>query len=279
MNRECFFSVHISADFRRRDATFCVKISDTHEKVWETLRDFAAGSLTLPVVEERIAKCLKIALQPYVFADWQPAYDAVLHAEDDTIAALDAIDQFRNAFDNHHSQVHATAIAETTQSNTPAFPSPRQLIDTELALGEMITSLVERNGIRGSPLTVEAFINPVEEAHPFEESPFAYTGGDDDIVAEVLREETGVSALGDGKGLGDGNDDGTMEPPEETLISLERGITHCAELERLCLVHAESIDVGGFLSSLRKFRGSLQKKERHGHAQTTLNTFFSTHTS
>jgi hypothetical protein len=234
------------------------------------------------VVEERVKKCLKVTGQPYVFKDWQPAYDAVLNAEDDTVAALNAVDLFEQASvsaRNEADPVHitpptmATAATMATMA-TATTAAPAQLVNVENDLSGLIESLVERRGIRGKPLLVEEFINPIEERTALDESPFSYKGGDDDIIAEVIQEHTGPGVtLSEDEDTQADDDSGDLPT---TTISFKQGIRNCVELEALCLAHADSLgtDIEELLSGFRKLRASLHKTERQGLTQASLDSFF-----
>jgi hypothetical protein len=60
---------------------------------WDIMMAFAHGTInSLPETEEKLKNCLG---NQFIFADWKPAFDAILAAEDDTPAAVAAIDSLR----------------------------------------------------------------------------------------------------------------------------------------------------------------------------------------
>jgi hypothetical protein len=55
---------------------------------WDIIRAFAISEMTLPNAEERLQKHLG---DRYNIQDWQPALDAVMNAEGDTLRAQEAV--------------------------------------------------------------------------------------------------------------------------------------------------------------------------------------------
>ncbi|KAI6096078.1 hypothetical protein EDD16DRAFT_1674899 [Pisolithus croceorrhizus] len=93
------------------------------------MREFAATEMTLPEAEKHLQDILTTH---YAEIDWQPALDAVMHAEGDSDAAIAAVE-----------------ILATNASNQTAQPPP-QLITLEEEVSSYLTELKSRNHIFGT---------------------------------------------------------------------------------------------------------------------------------
>ncbi|KAG1767808.1 hypothetical protein EDD22DRAFT_741963, partial [Suillus occidentalis] len=124
---------------------------------WKIVHEFASSEMSLPEAETRLEHHLT---DRYADTDWRPALKAIMDAEGDIDAALNAI-------------------------RIPARPKTlTQVTSLETELMDSIDELKSRNRIFGKPPTVEELLDPVEErevgGHDYE-----FPGGDKDIVEEV----------------------------------------------------------------------------------------------
>ncbi|KAI6094480.1 hypothetical protein EV401DRAFT_2049921 [Pisolithus croceorrhizus] len=100
------------------------------------MREFAATEMTLPEAEKHLQDILTTH---YAEIDWQPALDAVMHAEGDSDAAIAAV------------EILATNASNQTGLKIciPAQPPP-QLITLEEEVSSYLTELKSRNHIFGT---------------------------------------------------------------------------------------------------------------------------------
>ena len=129
-------------------------------------------------------QCIKDVLgSHYTEADWQAAFKAVMDAENDSDAATSMIEKLMHAAANH------TGI----KICLPARPVVPQLDDLENDLTQSISDLQGLNRIFETPLMLDEFLEPKEEAETRDSATAAiFDGpeGDKAIVAEVVREIT-----------------------------------------------------------------------------------------
>ncbi|KAH9008771.1 hypothetical protein EDB85DRAFT_1818665, partial [Lactarius pseudohatsudake] len=118
---------------------------------WEILRRFAGSDMTLPQAEAELSSHLG---NRYKYEDWSSAFDVVMKAEGDTVEAQKVVQQM-------------------------------SVVSTEKELMASVEELRKRNWAFGELPTVEELTDPVQEREVSEDSPYAFPGGDKDIVEQV----------------------------------------------------------------------------------------------
>jgi hypothetical protein len=224
-------------------------------KGWDIIREFATTSITLPEAENRLKEALGVG---YVDLDWQPALKAVMDAEDDSVAALEAIRQLTcTQFDP----------IPTSASWTTQLRPPQQLVEVEDALLDAVEELKTRRRIIGTPPTLEEMLNPVEERETGG-SQYRFEGGDEEI-ARTVKDQMAVE---DGCGMVVDSD---SDEDEDKAPELSNGavIDLCRQMESLCINHG-SFDGALCLSrSLQQYRVHLVREQGANMKQTTMKEF------
>ncbi|KAI0682728.1 hypothetical protein BC835DRAFT_1311403 [Cytidiella melzeri] len=196
--------------------------------------------------------------------------DEVFAAEDDTAAAVAAIESLRaRNMSTFPNQNIPPQITTTVPASTPTFERPvlPQLQDIEADLSEAVEKLCSRRRIRGTALTLEEMLNPIEELQIGKEE-FSFPGGDADIITEVQNTLNPPEAIE----VDDSDDDET----EDDKISVSAAIDVCKMMERLCIEHvgADGFDPLVLQGQVRRFRGHLHREITSRQKQTTLDAFF-----
>ncbi|KAG8781291.1 hypothetical protein FRC15_008897 [Serendipita sp. 397] len=116
------------------------------------------------------------------------------------------------------------------------------------------------------PCTLDELLDP-EEERAIGESPYAFEGGDAEIIG-MVQQEMGL-ARGNIKEIDSDDDDG----PEVVPPSLKEMINMCRIIEENSMVVCTegALEV---VKSLCRYRGRLQKMSTEGAKQTTLDAFF-----
>jgi hypothetical protein len=194
-----------------------------------------------------------LSMKRYDAKKWQPALDAVMAAENDDDAALDAIIKLRY-----------------TSNPVPSIPPPAKAaaqsqIETDLM--ESVAELKNRNRIFGPMPALDDLLDPVEERE-VGDSPYLFEGGDEEIAAQVCREQAEDAIEID-------SDD--EEEPEPDLTAAEM-LQHARLLEIACLSSGveSSFEV---LQVLRRFRVQLTKMQMVNAKQVTLENLWGSHMS
>jgi hypothetical protein len=185
---------------------------------WTIIREFATiDKISLPQAETRLQEHLG---ERYVDSDWRPALAAVMAAEGDVTAALDAI-----------GKLASTSCPPRLTIKIPARPknSAPQVTTLEKDLMDSVAELHKRRRIIGKPPSLEDLLDPIEEKE-VEDSPYRFEGGDAEIVAEVHHQ----MAVEHGEIIEvDSEDEDGGEEEEE--VSIGEMIRHCQQLEGLCI--------------------------------------------
>jgi len=104
-----------------------------------------------------------------------------------------------------------------------------------------------------------------------DESPYAFPGGDKEIVQQVMLEQQ--VAQGEIMEIDDESDDDNADPDDG--VTRRETIDLVTRLERLAIRYgAASSDTLELNRLLRKFRAHLHHEDSVNSKQTTLNTFF-----
>ncbi|KAH0828638.1 hypothetical protein J3R83DRAFT_2982 [Lanmaoa asiatica] len=221
---------------------------------WAVLLEFASTDMGLPEAE----KCLQNVLGArYVEADWQSAFKAVMDAKNDSGIALTTIARLENSAINQTGLKIRIPACSTIVS---------QLTSVETDVSQSILELQGRNRIFGTPLTLNEFLEPKEEAENLDSITDILEGGDEAIVAKVVQEMSAEVIDVDKS-----EDDGDVPN-----ISRADTIDLCEKLADACLQHGDTNTnlTIGLLSHLRHFRVLLHQEELIHARQTTLDHFF-----
>ncbi|KAH9010168.1 hypothetical protein EDB83DRAFT_2173810, partial [Lactarius deliciosus] len=142
---------------------------------WAIVKEYARTDMSLPDAEARLQAHLG---HHFCSADWKSAFDIIFEAEDDIPAAAAMIEKMAT---------QAIAHTMTVSSPNPSIAthaSFSQLKDLEADLMCAIDSLQKCKCIRGTALTLEDLLNPIEETE-IGHSDYQFPGSDDKIVAEA----------------------------------------------------------------------------------------------
>ncbi|KAH9955966.1 hypothetical protein BGW80DRAFT_1257945 [Lactifluus volemus] len=198
----------------------------------------------------------------YKDIDWRPALNAVMDAEGDVQKAQKAIQRLSAACGRPKITIKLPAMAGAR---------PPQLVAAEDNLVDSVKVLQSRNRIFGQPLTVDELINPVQEQEILGESPYAFPGGDVEIVKQVTHEQR--VEQGDVVEVDSDDDDGGNNPTGS--LSRHEAIDLIAKLEPLVINHGNNASNSLKLANLlRQFRAHLHREDALNSKQTTLDTFF-----
>jgi len=224
-------------------------------EAWEIIFGFATNDeMTLPEAESKLRKHLGLR---FVQDDWQPALNAVVNAEGDTLTALDALESLRKRAiqSNTHLVIKITPL-----------PKPPQLLEAERGLARAVRELEERRRIIGDPPSLNELIQPPEEEVEDEDNR---PENDEEFIASVDRDV--AAELG---AVEEEDSDSDDEPREAEMCHAEV-MELCKKLERACLDRIGEVDnVQALSKEVRRFRGQLQRSQSANARQTTLETFW-----
>ncbi len=154
----------------------------------------------------------------YVANEWNKSLDSVLRAEDDTDAALAALDALRNQW-APYGPSELCEVATITNKHNKVEEEPL----------ELVAQLKEQRRIFGQPCTLNELLDP--EECKIGENPYGFRGGDAEIVGVVQQE----MALARGNIMEIDSDD----KPEVVPPSLQEMIDMCWNMEEYCMVVCE----------------------------------------
>lgn len=229
-------------------------------EAWAAVRCFASGQIGLPDLEKALKALLGLC---YRDADWKPVIDAIFATEDDDQAAISAVDLFEK-------KALGTADARAFDSEGDrASPKPPQLLQLEDDLMTTVGDLHNRRLIRVKP-TLEDLINPSDEQLDYDDSLYKFPGGDNDIIAAVVADESGAAESLESQGDEDDDEEG-----QEDLISPKEGASVCEKLEQLALVHSDASGVHALelQRQLRRLRAHLSKLVQDSLVQVSIENF------
>jgi len=233
---------------------------DKSTQAWHILRQFATSDMGLPEAERALENLLG---DQYKDADWRPGLKAVMDAEGNVTAAQEALDQLSNVRPTQH-------LAKTV---TAPEARPAQLVAAETELMASISTLRSRNRVFGPAMTINEIVDPLEEReNSLDDSPYAFPGGDDDIIKQVDYENK--VARGEVMEVDDDSDDDDSEDLDPD-VTLHETLELAAKLERLSVKfgckQGNALDLN---QELRKFRAHLKREELKNSKQITIDTFF-----
>ncbi|KAI9453298.1 hypothetical protein BJY52DRAFT_1225648 [Lactarius psammicola] len=182
--------------------------------------------MTLPQAEAELASYLG---NRYKHKDWSMALDAVMKAEGNTIQAQKAIQQMSAVCD----QPKLTIRIPTAR--------PPQLITTEEDLMASVKELQKRNRVFGKLPAIEELTDPVPERELLEDSPYAFPGGDKDIVEQVLHE--GRVQRGEVIEVEDGGASDEDDEDPDPHVTRRDVIALVARLERLSIKFGDAAEL------------------------------------
>jgi hypothetical protein len=187
--------------------------SDPHTTAaWDTLEKFATTDMSLPQAERMLKDHLG---DRYVDEKWRPAFDAVMAAENNAAAALEAIQELKHSSNPNTSAALLSLHASTTQC-----------ADLEENLMSSVKALKSRNRIFGPMPTIEELINPSKER---ENEDNLQNLNDNEIVAQVRYEK--ALEKGEIVEIESEEEDEDALPPVTTTKALEM----CKILNSFCL--------------------------------------------
>src|SRR5258705_7691196 len=114
---------------------------------WDIVKSFAEGdNISLPETEEWLQCYLG---SQYAYNDWKAAFDAVLHAEDDTATSVAAVEKLRT-----EAIAQALAPVINDQPSSQLRPVLPQLTTLETELMDSVAELKNRKRIVGTTPTL-----------------------------------------------------------------------------------------------------------------------------
>ena len=120
-------------------------------------------------------------------------------------------------------------------------------------------------------LTVDELVNPVQEQEILDESPYAFPGGDVEIVKQVTHEQQ--VEQGDVVEVDSDDNDGGNNPTGS--LSRHKAIDLITKLEPLAINHGNNASNSlKLVNLLWQFRAHLHHEDALNSKQTTLDTFF-----
>ena len=178
--------------------------------------------------------------------DWQPALKAVMDSEGDVLKAQKAIQDLAAACKQPRLTIRI-----------PATHHP-QLVATENELIASVERLQSKNRVFGELPTVEELTNSAHEHKITEESPYAFPGGDLEIVEQVKYEKQ----VDCGEIIEVDDDEEDEEPDSDTessgLISRQQAIILISQLECLLIKFGGGeMNTTDLTQQLRRFCGHL----------------------
>jgi len=178
--------------------------------------------------------------------------DSVLRAEDDTDAALAALD----ALCNQSAPYGPSELCEVATITNEHHKVKEELL-------ELVSQLKEWRRIFGQPCTLDELLD-LEEECKIGEKPYGFGGGDAEIVGVVQQEV--VLAKGDIVEI-DLDDEPEVVPP-----SLQEMIDMCQNMREYSMVVCEEgvLDV---VMAVCQYQGHLQRQSNKGAKQMTLDDF------
>jgi len=213
--------------------------------------------MSLPDAEVRVKEILGT---DYIDTDWRPAFKAVMDAEGDSDIAMSAVEQLAQAASRR------TGLKIRIPARQPPLA---QLAALEDEITVSIQDSRTRNRIFGQPLSLDEFLEPVEEWEVGDSLEFE--GGDKAIMAAVKREM--AEKAGEVIEVETDEDEG---PEPEVTISHAETLALCQQLEEACLQfgNADSTLPLEFVKHIRLFRAYLRHEELLHGTQTTLDMYF-----
>jgi len=134
---------------------------------WAIVEEYAAGIIdTFPDVKEKLTEYLGVK---YKYEDWQEAFKAINHTEDDAAATITVIKALQSkALDASNSKSTSFALPPNISSiqaplSHTQHPPLNQLAALENELMEQVHKLQKRKCMQGTALTLEEMLNPIEE--------------------------------------------------------------------------------------------------------------------
>ena len=116
---------------------------------WDIIVQFATNSWSIPEAHLSLQECLG---DQYVASEWDGPLDAVSGAEDDTDAALAAV----NAWCNKWAPDGPSDLCEAVTT-----PNDHSQVEDELL--DLVAELKAQRLITGQPLTLNELLDPKEE--------------------------------------------------------------------------------------------------------------------
>ena len=236
---------------------------------WAIVEEYAAGIIdTFPDVEEKLTEYLGVK---YKYEDWQEAFKAIDHAEDDAAAAITVIKALQSkALDASNSKSTDFAPPPNISSiqaplSHTQHPPLNQLAALENELMEQVHELQKRKRMQGTALTLEEMLNPIEE--DVIDDGCNFPRGDNEIIEYVNQEING-----------DDNEDSEDEGKEEDVKEITKpreALDLCARMEQLCLEYSASdIPVLPLQSQLHKLQGHFHHLDDQSRVQAPLDHFW-----
>lgn len=224
---------------------------------------YAEGDQRFPEAEEQLVKHLK---ERYIYKEWQPVYDAVFAAENDSVVAVTAVTEMMNS----HLQGKATSSGPSKIDPK----RPEELERTEKLLLEAVENLQGRRRIWGTAPTLEELLNPIEEEE-IGERTYNFPNGDEDIIQRVLEEKEAANQQDDGDTSSSDDEDDELAADKDDISATE-AISLCQKMDRLVLTyaHADGVHATEVQRQMRRLLWHLRKEETQSKHQITLDAYF-----
>lgn len=228
---------------------------------WEVLQKFAQEEYTLPQAEEALQTTLQDSFHD---EDWRPLLDGVMRTETDTAQAV--------SFIKKEMTKHIESRKLVREMKRPERANLRQMRQLEGDLEKLIKKLQDCHQIRGTPLTVEEFINPqIEQDYEDDPEEYEYDDGTAGIVERVRYEEkVQRGEIEPDHGVDKEEDEGELECGVSNSTLFDR----LAELEQLCLQCLDLDFTYNLSNAIRDGWNELRKRIMENAQQTTLEDFF-----
>ncbi|KAN0132298.1 hypothetical protein V8E53_009898, partial [Lactarius tabidus] len=221
---------------------------------WEILRQFASSDMTLPEAEARLSSHLGDCFKD---DDWQPALKAVMDSEGDR-----AIQELSAACEQPRLTIRIPTL------------HPPQLVATENELLASVEKLKSKNQVFGELPTAEELTNSAHEHKVTEESPYAFPGGDLEIVEKVrYKEQVKCGEIieideEEEEGEPDSDADSSDVTRQETILLI-------SQLERLSIrFGGGEMNTTDLTRELHQFCGHLFREDLQNARQTSLDSYF-----
>jgi hypothetical protein len=257
------------------DAPTAAPTSQT-TRAQEILRAWAADvHMGLPMVKAQLRELLG---GDFVEEALDGVFDTVLAAEDNTDAALTALDHHPlpllpdSASDRSAKPPGSTADdGPSTVAGNAAPVSHVQHISEqgrqlEADLLDKVAELRRRNRIHGEPLTIDELVAPPGEDEVGEDDAVG-EGGDDKIVARVEEEE--ASKNGQHMEV-DGSNDEDKQVGDRASNREMQDMCRMLEMASICSPASPGTELARLL---RQFRAELVREELRSARQTTMDAF------
>jgi hypothetical protein len=232
----------------------------TLRAAWDVVLEFArVVPMTLPEAMKRLEAILG---EDYVPSEWSPALDAVMDAEENIVAAEEAVRALMPDF----SKVSQSSLR--TDATGAPLPSPiasdRWLKEAENAFSDVLLRLRKERCIRGDEASLDDLLNPLIEQEDLDSEFLRFADGDVgvDQILDYIRKQ-------------DEDSDDDEEAPEPEFNFSKKDAMAAVDLIQKIVRHRPDLEValplGGYL---HKFRVAMGQEVEDAKVQTNITSFF-----